>query len=999
MTRKLTLMVLLFLLPIVMLSQTGKIKGKVTEMGTDEPLIGANIIVVGTSLGAATDINGEFTITNVEAGVHELKASFVGFQSKSISNLRVNAGLTLEVNFELAGAGFTVQEVSVVAERPLVNKFATNANRISTSDDIEALPVRGVNEILSLTAGVTLQDNALFIRGGRLDEVGYYLEGASITDPVLGGRSVNIIQDAVEEIQVQSGGYTAEYGGANSGIVYTQIKSGTPNWNASAEYITDNISFQSRADRFDGKDRLGTKWYGYSDMIGTVSGPIYENKIKFFGLLNYSYKNDKNPQPYPGINLGLIGDPNTGDTLYNFEYPTTPYKYSLESMTGTATLTFDFNPFIFRAVGTFTREEDFDPFSSSRNAGNIANILNVDRIQKQERQNGAFSLKGTHIINATTFYELSGGYSFFTDEQFDPFLKDNVYLYGDSIANANVGFDVWDSESAPPALKNVLGITFNPWGDITSGYSKFKREKINLAGALSMELGKEHSIKIGGELQLFTLRQFVITNEDARALSGLILTDSRLPAGDPNKVGREQLIQAKGVNNYGYDLDLNEIGTGGPTGAKKPLFISGYIQDKIEYNNLIINAGLRFDYFDIDNQQMIDPFRPEKSIDFNSGAYIAEGWVDVPEFKAISPRLGFSFAVTDQTVFHAQYGKFVQQTRLRDAYQGYYATAENLRGGFNIPAPVGFNIRPTRTTQYEVGFTQQIGDFASFDITGYYKDVLDQIVFDKQFTDTKSPYGAYSVLKNGDFATTKGVEISFNMRRVERFMANATISFNDAQGTGSYPNSNNGIVNAPLDGVTIFEPAYVSPLEYNNSVRGNLSVDYRFGENDSPSWLSQFGISALISFNSGHPFTQGKGTGDLEADARDRQPVEALNTSTTPSIFQMDLRVDKTFTLYDKLRANIYVQVINLFDTKNIENVFLRTGVTEDDGWLNDPTQGGPEVESKGQDYVNLYQAINLDYYEQWQVANQTGELGRNLTTPVFYGPPRQIRLGIRIEY
>lgn len=998
MIQKLTFLIFLFLVPIALFGQTGKIKGKVTEQGTDEPLIGANVIIIGTSLGAATDVNGEFTITNIEAGVYEVKASFVGFQSKSISNLRVNAGLTLEVDFDLVGEGFTVEEISVVAERPLVNKFATNANRISTSEDIEALPVRGVDNILALTAGVTVQDEAVYIRGGRLDEVGYYLEGASITDPVLGGRSVSIVQDAIEEIQVQSGGYTAEYGGANSGIIYTQIKSGTPDWRASFEYITDNFTFKGKGDRFDGEDRLGTKWYGYSDMIGTVSGPIYENKIKFFGLFNYSYMNDKNPQPYPGMNLGLIGDPVTGDTV-DFTYPTSPYKYSLETITGTATLTFDFNPFIFRAVGTYTQEEDFDPFSSTRNAGNIANILNVDRIQKQERKNGAFSLKGTHIINPTTFYEISGGYSFYFDEQFDPYLKDNVYLYGDSVANANAGFDVWQSESSPPALVNVLGFTFNPWGDITSGYSKFKREKINLTGALSMELGKEHSIKVGGELQLFTLRQFVITNEDARAISGLILTDSRLPSGDPNKVGREQLIQAKGVNNYGYDLDLNEIGTGGPSGAKKPLFFSAYIQDKIEYNDLIINAGLRFDYIDIDNQEMIDPFRPEKSIDFNSGEYIESGWDDVPTFAAISPRLGFSFAVTDQTVFHAQYGKFVQQTRLRDAYQGYYATAENLRGGFNIPAPVGFNIRPTRTTQYEVGFTQQIGDFASIDITGYYKDVQDQVVFDKQFTDTRSPYGAYSILRNGDFATTKGLELSFNMRRVERFLANATITFNDAQGTGSDPNSNNGIVNAPLDGVTIFEPAYVSPLLYNNSVRGNLSVDYRFGVNDGPSWLEQFGVSGLITFNSGHPFTQGKGTGDLENDARDRQPVEALNTSTTPSIFQVDLRIDKTFNIYDQLTANVYIQVINLFDTRNIQNVFLRTGVTEDDGWLNDPAQGLPEAESKGQNYIDLYRAINLDYYEQWQDANQTGDLGRNLTIPVFFGPPRQIRVGIRLEY
>ncbi len=79
--------------------------------------------------------------------------------------------------------------------------------------------MRGINNILSLSPGVVVQDNTVFIRGGRQDEVGYYLDGVSITNPVLGGRAVNIVQDAVEEIQVQAGGYNAEFGGANSGII------------------------------------------------------------------------------------------------------------------------------------------------------------------------------------------------------------------------------------------------------------------------------------------------------------------------------------------------------------------------------------------------------------------------------------------------------------------------------------------------------------------------------------------------------------------------------------------------------------------------------------------------------------------------------------------------------------------------------------------------------------------------------------------------------------
>ena len=87
------------------------------------------------------------------------------------------------------------------------------------------------------------------MRGGRQDEVGFYLEGTNITDPMYGGQAVHVVQDALEEIQVQAGGYTAEFGGANAGIIREQIKSGTPNLKASLEYVTDNIGFSGSKDR------------------------------------------------------------------------------------------------------------------------------------------------------------------------------------------------------------------------------------------------------------------------------------------------------------------------------------------------------------------------------------------------------------------------------------------------------------------------------------------------------------------------------------------------------------------------------------------------------------------------------------------------------------------------------------------------------------------------------------------------------------------------------
>lgn len=986
---------LLFLPAFVHAGTVGKIKGIVTDLQSGEPLIGANVIVVGTSLGAATDVKGEYVIYNLNAGTYTLKASYIGYQTITVSNIRVNSDLTTEMSFKLPAEGISTKEINIIAQRPLIQKDNSNANRITTSEDIDALPVRGLNNILALTPGVNFQDNTVFIRGGRQDEVGYYLEGANITDPVVGGRAVNIVQDALEEIQVQAGGYTAEFGDANAGIIRQQFKSGTPDFKASLEYSTDNIGFQFNKDNaYEGNKRLGAYWFGYNEITGTISGPVLDQRVKFFGLFNYNYQRDQTPQAYPGIHLGPIGDPTTGDTI-NFQYPAGAiYKNSLETYTGTATLTFDFNPLILRLVGNYSAGTTYNPYST-RYSSDIANMLNLDRTEQIENNNGAFNLKATYIFSANTFAEVNAGYSFSGLKRWDPYLKDNFLSYGDSLANANVGFNNYKSRFDVPVRKNIMGFTFYSNGEEVAAYQKYNRADLNLNGSVSTTIN-QHSIKVGGELQSYTIRNYSMNNETLLALAGIIDQNSQLAAGDPNKRTVDEILIGRGVNNFGYDALGNSISGSGFDAPHKPVFAAAYVQDKIELRDLIVNVGFRFDYFDIDNQMFIDPARVERSINFNTGELIPAGFVKVPTFSSISPRLGFSFPVTDKTVFHAQYGKFVQQSRLRDVYQGLYATAYNLRGGLEITAPVGFNIRPTRTTQYEIGFNQQIGDFASFDITGYYKDIFDQVVFDKQATDPTSPFKSYNILINGDFATTKGIEVSFNMRRQERFQVNGAIAFQDAEGTGSFPNSARGIVGAPLDGVTVFKPQYISPLEYNNSFRGNVNLDYRFGKDDGPSALSQFGISALLTFTSGHPFTQGTGGADLEGDARDRQPIEALNASTTPWTFQTDLRIDKTFNITNQLSCNIYINVINVFDTKNIQNVFLRTGSTTDDGYLSNPAQGGKLVETYGSNYTKLYQALNIDYYQQYQSAVNGAPY---TTSPLFFGPPRQIRFGVRLEY
>ncbi|MGK9368103.1 TonB-dependent receptor [Melioribacter sp. Ez-97] len=999
--RILYFLLFLTLIPALLSAGTrGRIKGKVVDMQTGDPLIGANVIVMGTTIGAATDANGEYLLINLEPGVYEVRASYLGYQTVTVSNVRVSADLTTELDFELPSEDIQVGTVEIVAQKPLIQKDNTNAIRVTTSEDIQALPVRGVNNIIGLTAGVTLQNGEIYIRGGRNDEVGYYLEGVSIKNPITGRRGVTISQDALEEIQVQAGGYTAEFGGANAGIIRQQFKSGGPQLKASYEYITDNVTFKSKSDAFDGEKRLGAHWWGYNEQSATLSGPLFSDRVKFFTNVNYRYDRDPEPQPWPGMNLGVISDPISNDTI-DFYYPAGPLKgQQREFITYTGTLNFDLKPVLIRLSGTFTTANGATSAYSA-----IQDLLQTRR-GKYESNDGALNLKITHVLTPSMYYEVSAGYYFSNYEQYTPGLGSNIWVYGDSVANAEAGWTIPRTAKdiangvvgryVSPTYANIYGFDFVRDGTVPVGYGKNDRQGISLNASLSFLVGKNHSFKVGGEYQTYTLRNWSLGTVSQVGLAASVdqfINSSNYDGTEASlNAYKRQLLITRGVNNYGYDVFGNKVDDGFFDAPHKPVFAAAYIQDRIEYEDLVINAGVRFDYIDIDNLKLVDPAKPDLGINATTGELYEEGWEKVPTFSAVSPRLGFSFPVTDRTVFHAQFGKFIQQPALNTAYRGLYRVGFEIKGGFFIPQPAGFNLRPTRTTQYELGFTQQLTDFMSIDITGYYKDIKDQVQFTLQNTDRNSAFQSYNVLTNGDYATTKGVEITLNMRRYERLAMNASLSFQDARGTGSNPYSNSGIVGAPLDGVTIFVPKYISPLSYNQALRGNVNVDYRFGPNDGPALLHDFGVSVLAMFNSGHPFTRGIGSLNAESDARFRQPIEALNTSTTPGEFQVDLRIDKTFRLMDKLSLNVYVYVINLFDNLNIRNVFLRTGSPEDDGVIYNPELSQQLIATYGEKYIDLYKAINVDYQQGYG-----GVPGA--ATNLMYGPPRQIRLGVRLEY
>ncbi|HEX9971784.1 MAG TPA: TonB-dependent receptor, partial [bacterium] len=401
------------LLPTLLFgANTGKLVGIVVDKETGDALPGANVLIVGTSMGAATDIYGKFLILNVPVGTFTLRTTFIGYNVVTIENIRVNADLTTTVEFQLTATTLQGEQVTIVAERPLVQANATNVTRIQSYEEFKNIPARSVNAIIQLQPGVTERDGNIYIRGGRREEIGYYLEGAATRDVMDGTNRSRVIPDAIEEIQLQAGGYDAEFGGANAGIIRQTLRSGGPTYNFSIQAETDNFTDN-------GKKFLDTYSYGYSDYTVTASGPlpVLNNKLKFFVAGQNIYLGDRMRRFWQGFDF------NNADTYIddrNFPLVTTNFADTIRqglhmvdgnmpdmgqnTYVGTATLVYDASPVRLR----FSANIDYSKWIAGSNG--YGGILNLDRNQVQENSDGLYTLKATHVLNPKTYYEVNLNY-------------------------------------------------------------------------------------------------------------------------------------------------------------------------------------------------------------------------------------------------------------------------------------------------------------------------------------------------------------------------------------------------------------------------------------------------------------------------------------------------------------------------------------------------------------------------------------------------------------
>ncbi|RLD65476.1 MAG: hypothetical protein DRI84_06755, partial [Bacteroidetes bacterium] len=202
---------------------TGKISGVVIDGLLNESLVGVNVIIKElTGYGAATDIDGKFVILNVPPGTYTVKFSMIGYKSLEVSDVRVYIDRIIMVDAELEEEAFEGEVVLVVAKREAVEMDRTNTAAYVNSEEIAALPVTNLTEVIQLQSGVVKgADGALHIRGGRSREVAYMVDGIPVTNTFSqgGGSNVDVETDMVSELQVITGTFNAEYGSAQSGVI------------------------------------------------------------------------------------------------------------------------------------------------------------------------------------------------------------------------------------------------------------------------------------------------------------------------------------------------------------------------------------------------------------------------------------------------------------------------------------------------------------------------------------------------------------------------------------------------------------------------------------------------------------------------------------------------------------------------------------------------------------------------------------------------------------
>jgi len=306
----------------------GKIKGVVIDEATGDPIPGASVQIVGTTMGAMTDPDGKYLITLVPPLKYNLRISSVGYNTIVIENVEVVTDITTEEDVKMGKSVTDLDKViTVTAKKKGIDKYVTDSRVTVSRKEIETMPVQNVDELLQQTAGVvTTNEGEIIIRGGRTGEVAYIVDGVRISDP-LGGYGpvtlgLSLTSGSIQEINIIKDGFDPEYGNALSGIIQITTQTGsTEKTNMTFQYMTDDF----------GSHNLNKYSENYDNMFFTLSGPDPILKSKIFPALGLNFLEDKEVTYFFFAEVTKTGTPYNYD---NYSSSAQPKKYPSFNLLG-----------------------------------------------------------------------------------------------------------------------------------------------------------------------------------------------------------------------------------------------------------------------------------------------------------------------------------------------------------------------------------------------------------------------------------------------------------------------------------------------------------------------------------------------------------------------------------------------------------------------------------------------------------------------------------------
>jgi len=865
--------------------ETGKISGYVVDKSTGEPLIGANVILDGTYLGGATDIDGYYFIINVPPGKHRMIVSSIGYNRTIIKDIIVNVDRTTQIDVSLSSESITLdEEVVVTAEKPLIVKDLTSSSSTVSADEIKMMPVENMHQVVNIQAGVV--DG--HFRGGRGGEVSYLVDGIAVNDAYDGGVSIQVENNSIRQLEVISGTFNAEYGNAMSGIVNIITKDAGQNYSGSAtayvgKYYSNTNIYQNLDDAASAKSAdIQFSFDGPTKLIRNlgffVSGRYVNDDGLFYGKRVYNMT-DSNPFFPTGDGEYVPMNPSTRKSINGkITYQGESWKLSWNTM-----------------------------FENNENKYyDHAFQWAPDGLQTHYRDNLLNSFQFSFIPNQSSFLSLKVAYNMNDYEG---------YLYEDE----------YDSRYLDPKQGiPTSGYTFRQGGQQTSRYERHTYTSIAQL-AFESQVSKEHKIKMGIDATMFE-----IYNHGKDIVN---LTEGEL---DFN-------------NNEIFTLGYRELGTSGNQFYEaKPFGIAAYIQDKMEYDIMIVNVGVRFDYFNANSFMPVDLRNPYQfkldtlaAVNGNPNFPGAGETIDVDAKYQISPRLGLSFPISDNGAIHFSYGHFFQMPTMQYFYQNndYIIDQAALNSVIGNP-----DLKAQKTVKYELGLQQVIFPNVALDLSVYYSDIRNLLA-----TEIISTYEGfkYARFTNKDYANVTGAIISLDKRFADNFSLKFDYTLQIAEGNSSDPMA---VFNDTKGNV---EPEKaVVPLDWDQRHTINLSANV----GEPGDWV----VGIIARYGSGTPFTE---------DIQLSNSVRFENGGRKPSTLYFDLKADKNFNLFG-VDFHAILLVYNLFDIENETGVYSTTG------------RAGTDLNVK---YAG--EIVGLNTIEEYVI------------NPGMYSAPRQIKLGLSLLF